>query len=335
MGKIGFLVDRAVHMDHREILQVADTVHRETGKPKAAVLADICRCAVRYGAGFNDYLLCQFYNLTDEQRATYVTRGVNQRLMALLNDPETAKIFDSKSRFYRAFGPYLGRDWLDLSAASPADFAAFLEGREAVMVKPDDGTGGHGVEKLLVGDFPSARALYDRAVADGAGVAEGVLAQHPALDAMNPSAVNTLRIATLVAGEDVHLMYAYLRIGGGDKPVDNLHSGGMFAPVDFETGKLLYPAYDKARRTFTHHPKTGTAIQGFQIPLWEEAKALCLKAAQVAPKMRYVGWDVGVTPDGPVLVEGNNFPGYDILQMPPHTPDKIGMLPAFRKYVEI
>ena len=75
-------------------------------------------------------------------------------------------------------------------------------------------------------------------------------------------------------------------------------------------------------------------LVSFQIPYWEESKALCLKAATRVPQMRYIGWDVGVTPNGPVFVEGNNLPGYDILQMPPHTPDKIGMLPTFRQYVD-
>jgi len=28
-------------------------------------------------------------------------------------------------------------------------------------------------------------------------------------------------------------------------------------------------------------------------------------------------------------VEGNNFPGHDIYQLPEHTPDKIGMYPKF------
>ena len=157
---------------------------------------------------------------------------------------------------------------------------------------------------------------------------------HPELDALNPYAINTLRIVTIRNDAGGHILYAYLRIGNGGRPVDNLHSGGMFAPIDLETGRIQYPAYDKERRTYEKHPMTGVEIPGLQIPLWEQAKELCLKASEVVPRMRYVGWDVAITPERPVLVEGNNLPGYDILQMPPHTPDKIGMLPRFREFVD-
>ena len=41
-------------------------------------------------------------------------------------------------------------------------------------------------------------------------------------------------------------------------------------------------------------------------------------------------------PDGPLLVEGSRFPEHDILQLPPpHVPDKIGMLPKFREFIDI
>ena len=42
-----------------------------------------------------------------------------------------------------------------------------------------------------------------------------------------------------------------------------------------------------------------------------------------------IGWDVAFTPDGPCLVEGNNFPGHDIYQLPEHTHSKIGMMKKF------
>ena len=61
----------------------------------------------------------------------------------------------------------------------------------------------------------------------------------------------------------------------------------------------------------------------------EEAK----KAALVCPEVGYVGWDIAVTPDGPVLVEGNEFPGHCLYQLPPHTPDNYGVLPLFEKAI--
>ncbi len=334
MGKLSYILGRALRMDYGELFRTVGVVHGITGRNRPAVLADIVSCGLRYGAGFNDYLLCEFYNLTPEQRATYVTRSVNNTLVQMLNDPEYYKYFDYKSAFYSTFAELIGREWLDFPAISKEQFAEFVKDKDAVIVKPNNGTGGKGVEKLTIADFKSVDMLFTKLKEDNIGVVEEVLKQHPGLNELNPYSVNTLRIVTIRNETGGHILYAHLRIGNGGRPVDNLHSGGMFAPIDLDTGRIQYPAYDKDRKTYEKHPMTGVTIQGMQIPLWEQAKELCLKASEVVPQMRYVGWDVAVTPKRPVLVEGNNLPGYDILQMPPHTPDKIGMLPRFREFVD-
>lgn len=47
-------------------------------------------------------------------------------------------------------------------------------------------------------------------------------------------------------------------------------------------------------------------------------------AAKEIPQVAYVGWDVAITPNGPVLIEGNTTPGYRYYQMPLHMEDKCG-----------
>ena len=67
--------------------------------------------------------------------------------------------------------------------------------------------------------------------------------------------------------------------------------------------------------------------------MWREILDLLQEAARVVPSVRYVGWDVAVTPDGPLLVEGNQYPGHDIYGLPGQSPDHMGILPVFDKVV--
>ena len=45
----------------------------------------------------------------------------------------------------------------------------------------------------------------------------------------------------------------------------------------------------------------------FQIPLWEDVVELVLKAQVIFQPLQTIGWDVGITDDGPVLIEGNSY----------------------------
>lgn len=78
-------------------------IHGETGESRSWIFFDIVTCGFRYGSGFNDYLLCEFYNLSNEQRATYVTRSINNALVSLLNDKQYYHVFDNKNEFYTTF----------------------------------------------------------------------------------------------------------------------------------------------------------------------------------------------------------------------------------------
>ena len=149
-----------------------------------------------------------------------------------------------------------------------------------------------------------------------------------------PTSVNTCRIATLLGDKRQGIVYAFLRIGNG-KVMDNVDCGGMAARIDLDSGKLLTVGADKQGNTYTRHPITGTELIGFTIPYWEEAKAMCMEAAQKVPQMRFVAWDVAITADGPTFIEGNSFPSHAVPQFAAHYPDGIGILPEFEKFIDL
>ena len=68
------------------------------------------------------------------------------------------------------------------------------------------------------------------------------------------------------------------------------------------------------------HPDTGAVIAGHTLPLWEEAVAVTLRAHDAEPVSPAIGWDVALTPEGPVLLEANFISGADIMPAPSGRP---------------
>lgn len=313
------------------MFETANVVSKRSGKNKMAVLVDVIWCGLRYGAGYNDYKLCKFEELSGKQRKTYVTRGINNRLVNRLNDKDYFDIFDSKVKFNKTFNKFVKRDWIDLRQSNLDEFKKFLSGKQYVMAKVLDGMCGKGITKINVSDYESEEKLYNDLLSNGQVLVEDYVLQHDEMMKMYPKSVNTLRIVTVTHKGKTSVVYAFNRIGNGGV-VDNINSGGMCAPIDVESGVISFPGYDKNENAYYEHPMTGTKIVGFKIPFWKESVDMCKEASSVVKEINYVGWDVCVTNDGPLLIEGNPYPGHDILQLPIHmTSEKIGMLPTFKK----
>ena len=81
-----------------------------------------------------------------------------------------------------------------------------------------------------------------------------------------------------------------------------------------EDGKIDSNVIDDYGKVYETHPLTGNKFSDIKIDQIGEAFELCRKAALEVPEVRYVGWDVAFSDKGPVLVEGNEYPGYGIVQ---------------------
>jgi len=335
MSRITYVIKRIGKMDFSRMRATAKMLHKKTGRSTLWLLADMARCAAQYNAGYMDYKIAEMYRLNDAQRRTVITRGISNEIVRRMNDKAYWHFFDDKTQFNETFSQWVRRDWIKTDAGlTPSALSSFLEGKDRAIYKPLEGSSGQGIEKYEKEQWQNLDAFMETLKKNGPGILEEMVIQHPEMARMCPTSVNTVRIATLLGDKLEGIVYAFLRIGNG-KVMDNVDCGGMAARVDLDTGTLLTVGADKQGNTYEKHPITGTPIIGFQIPFFEEAKAMCLQAMRVVPQVRFVAWDVAITADGPRFIEGNSFPSHAVPQFAAHYPDGIGIMPEFRKFLDI
>jgi len=141
-------------------------------------------------------------------------------------------------------------------------------------------------------------------------------------EGLYPHAVNTVRVVTMRDEQGPFLAFAVQRIGtAASTPTDNLNLGGLAAPIDRDTG-VLGPAKrleaDRPATAHHHHPETGAAIAGAQVPGWDDLAGHALDLMEALPELRYVGWDLILREEGPLVLEGNSYPGVQVAQL--HAP---------------
>ena len=99
-------------------------------------------------------------------------------------------------------------------------------------------------------------------------------------------------------------------------------------------GDVYVDAIDREDNIYTKHPISGEKIVGFKVPMFKEAVELVKECSKIVPEIAYVGWDVAISEEGPVIVEGNCFPG--VYQVKPSLVDKKeGLIPKYNEIMRI
>ena len=298
--------------------KVAHSVAKAAGWTTDVARMRIEEAMARTGCAFSEYkrfgmheadLVTQgklfFIHLSKILRAQYDT------------DPETVAITQDKVLANAILQDFLQRPWLPSDKATPSEMERLFGDRARVFYKPQAGNGGSGI-RVIEWSAADAEAICADLESQPKGVVEGEIAQHPALAKLSPHAVATLRLVTLPAreGAGIDVMYAVLKLSTEDTIVDNLKNGGFAAVVDLATGALCTDAANDHGHILAAHPITGCAIRGFVVPFFGEAIALVQQAAQHANLTGYLGWDIAITPNGPVVVEVNTDPGVGLATLP-------------------
>jgi hypothetical protein len=186
---------------------------------------------------------------------------------------------------------------------------------DSLIIKKTYGSyGGDQVFKIsllqIKGDNDLIGNLYFEVIKSGFLFQETVK-QHPELNKLNSSCLNTIRFETFIDKDGIiEIISAYLRLSTSNNFVDNISSGGCQVTIGLQSGKLEkegYPSFgSNGTQVYKIHPVTKTVFEGFTIPFFAEAKELVLRVASFMPGLRLVGWDMAIGESGPVLIEGNS-----------------------------
>jgi hypothetical protein len=144
------------------------------------------------------------------------------------------------------------------------------------------------------------------------------LSNHPDIADLAEQSLLAIRVITCKSDldQDAIVTYAFIRIITRLEPSWPV-SYELGIAIDLATGKLGPATGDKEKwllEWWDVHPVTGAQVTGRMMPHWEEIKAIALKAHNAAQGRLLVGWDIAVTPDGPLLLEGNSYPDVDFPQ---------------------
>ncbi len=281
---------------------------KRSGKNKALVLLNVVGDYLRYGVNPKEYYWFHFDGKTDAQKKTFFNKKMFNRLIKRNNDPAFVQILNDKYIFSKTYAEFTCRKCIrtgrnmDLGALKD-----FLQDTERFVYKPVDGSGGSGIQAMTKHDYPSVDALAERLQAMPDGVLEQWIRQHPEMTKPYPHAVNCIRIASLMRDGRCNILGATLTFGRDGIQVSNAFLGSVFALVDVKTGRVISDFCTYHDEKLAAHPDTGVVARGFQIPYWPELLEMISRAAAIVPQVGYVGWDVAIGEDGPVLIEGNSI----------------------------
>jgi hypothetical protein len=208
-----------------------------------------------------------------------------------------------------------GVTWLDRNETLPLEDLGHSAGaRLDGFCKKFSGMQGYGAFSLLIEEgklFVDGRpASVDelRARLAGRFLFQQRIEQHSAMRQLNPGSVNTLRLVSFCNKAKAEVLFGALRVGVAQKNVDNWAAGGLIVKIDLGSGELRGEGFFKpgyGGRTGIH-PDSGVVFDGFRIPFFSEAVAMVVRLHEYLPHIHSVGWDVAITDDGPVIVEGND-----------------------------
>lgn len=229
-----------------------------------------------------------------------------------------------------AVGPVFPKLVQLMRSQEPIALADELRAGTALFVKPRHGHGGRGGFALDYVDAewrvdgrpvsePDLLARIARSVrGDDLLIQERVCA-HPALENLAQGGrAPVLRLVTArYPGARPFLHSALMALSVPGQNPANFLEGTVFAPVDCATGTMVQGLLlARPRDWLSVLPWTGVALENSKVPDFDDAVHAALSAMAALPDLPVVHWDLIISSDGPIMLEGNVSGNWIVASLP-------------------
>ena len=171
-----------------------------------------------------------------------------------------------------------------------------------------------GIEKVKLNQ-ENIKELYDKLMVDNLIIVEECIKQHESLSEFYPDCVHCCRIVAILENDMCFFPQTSIKFGV-NAVSDNLATGSICANIDLETGTVCTDGATKRGEIFTKHPFSQKEFKGFKVPYWKESLDLCNEVIRKVPNINLIGFDIAITSNGPVVVEGNDTPDFRVYDYP-------------------
>ena len=126
----------------------------------------------------------------------------------------------------------------------------------------------------------------------------------------------SLRIYTYQYVKQIKCAWAFFLIPAPSNIISNTELGGTACLVDKEHGTIVSCFVKQfPDELLSVDPVSKQNICGAKIPFWQQSLDLCIKAHHIFDSYLFVGWDIILNDEGPLLLEGNSRAAIEVPQI--------------------
>lgn len=193
-----------------------------------------------------------------------------------------------------------------------------------IFIKPVDGEGGYGImifhlstdnKYIDKNDIELSETFLSNIGKENNYIIQSGVIQDECITKIYPSSVNTFRIATENIKGKVRVICSVLRIGRQGNEVDNASQDGIVLGIVCNNGNCMDYAGTEEGEIFYKHPDSNFVFKNHKIDNWDDIVDFTIKCASKLPQFVYLGWDIALTKEGPIVIETNLEFAIDLYQI--------------------